>query len=199
MTIFLLVVLTLMVLVIMICSIITTIIEVKDKKAGKLVKKVLTVTGIVLAILAVVGVAFGVSNIKGDDSSNKTNNSSEDVSLEDAGFNEVSVDEYLSLINEPEKNVILVARPTCGFCEKFTPVLKQASEELGVKINYINTDEFTDDDWTKFNSSLEYLNTEEWGTPLTLIVQNNEAVDINSGYVELSEIKKFFTDNGLGE
>ncbi len=194
MTIFLLVVLTLMVLVTMICSIITTIIEVKDKKQGHLVKKVLSITGIVLVITIVVVAAVGVSYFKKDNV--KENNT---ITLENAGFNSVTLDEYLNLLKGSEKSVILVARPTCSFCEMFTPVLKQASEELGVKINYINIDEFTDDDWTKFNSSLEYLNTEEWGTPLTLIVQNNEAVDINSGYVELSEIKKFFTDNGLGE
>lgn len=199
MTTFLLIVIAIMVLVTMVCSIITTIIEVKDKKAGELVKKVLTIAGIVLAVLAVVGAAFGVSNIKGGNSSNKTNNSSESVTLEEAGFNAVTLDEYLALIKSSEKNVILVARPDCSFCEMFTPVLKQASEELNVTVNYINTNKFSSDDWETFMASLDYLNSEEWGTPLTLVVQNGEVVDVNNGYVELSTIKKFFTDNGFGE
>ena len=70
---------------------------------------------------------------------------------------------------------------------------------MNLTINYVNTDNFSEDDWTKFNSSLSYLNSEQWGTPLTLIVQNGEVVAENNGYTELEEIKKFFTDNGFGK
>ena len=198
MTIFLLVIIAIMVLVTMICSIITTIIEVNDKNKGKLVKKALTITGIVLVVLIVVAGSIWISNVKQTDKG-KTSSENESYALEEAGFNSVTLDEYLQLIKSEEKNVILIARPTCYYCEQFTPVLKQASEELGVTVNYINTDKFSDDDWTTFNSSLDYLNTEEWGTPLTLVVQNGKVIDENNGYVELDTIKEFFTSNGFGE
>lgn len=192
---FLLILIAVMLLATMVCSIITTIIEVKEKKAQPLLKKVLGTTSIVLIIVLVIGLAVGASNIKKVDS----NDSVETVTLEEAGFNEVSLDEYLELIKSSEKNVILVARPTCEYCEAFAPILSEASKELNIEVNYIDTDKFSNDDWTTFNNSLSYLSDEQWGTPLTLIVQNGEVVDVNNGYVELETIVSFFTDNGFGE
>lgn len=192
---FLLILIAVMLLATMVCSIITTIIEVKEKKAQPLLKKVLGITSIVLIIVLVIGLAVGASNIKKVDS----NDSVETVTLEEAGFNEVSLDEYLELIKSSEKNVILVARPTCAYCEAFAPILSEASKELNIEVNYIDTDKFSNDDWTTFNNSLSYLSDEQWGTPLTLIVQNGEVVDVNNGYVELETIVSFFTDNGFGE
>lgn len=196
MTMFLLIAIAIMTLIIMLSSIISTIIIVKDKKDFKLVKKVLSIAGIVIAIIAVISVAFGVSNMKSDEKESTT--SSEKVALEDAGFNEVNLDQYINLINGTEKSIVLVARPTCSYCELFTPILKQAMEQMDLTINYINTDNFSDDDWTKFNESLDYLNSEEWGTPLVLIVQNGEAIAENNGYVDLETIKSFFKENGFG-
>lgn len=200
MTLFLLIIIALMVLVTMVCSIINTILIVKEKKSFELVRKVLTITGIILVIALVIGAAFGVSSMKKDSSNNKSDSkTSETVALEEAGFNEVTLDEYLELIKEPEKNIILVARPTCGYCEAFAPILSEAADDLKLSINYIDTDKFSQDDWTIFNSSLDYLNSEEWGTPLTLIVQNKEVIAENNGYTELDNIKSFFKENGLGE
>ena len=197
MEIFLLIVILIMVLVTMICSIITTIIEVKDEHEQPLVKKALGISSIAIIVILIIALAFGVSNIKKDDS--KSNNSNETVALEEAGFNEVTLDEYLDLVNGQDKSIILVARPTCSYCEAFAPILSEAKDDLGLTVNYIDTDKFSSDDWTTFNESLDYLSENEWGTPLTLIVQNGEVVDANNGYVELDTIKAFFTDNGLGE
>lgn len=191
---FLLIIIAIMVLVTMICSIITTIIEVKDKHAQPLVKKVLKITGIILLVILIIGVAVGITYMKGDEST-----LNETVTLETAGFNELSLDEYLTLIEKDEKSIILVARPTCSFCEKFSPILKQAKDDMNLTINYIDTDKFSSEDWTTFQSSLAYLNSEEWGTPLVLIVQNKEVIAENNGYVELDEIKSFFKINGFGE
>ena len=186
-----------MVLVTMVCSIIVTIIVVKDKKGFDLLKKVLSITGIVLLVALVIGAAYGVSNIKKDES--KKSNQLESISLEEAGFNEVTLKEYLALVNGSEKSIVLVARPTCSYCELFTPVLKKAAEDMNLTINYVNTDNFSDDDWNTFNSSLDYLTNTEWGTPLTLIVQNGNSIAENNGYVELDSIKEFFKNNGFGE
>lgn len=191
---FLLILIAVMVLITMVCAIMITIIEVKDEKEKPLVKKTLGITAIALVVVLVIGLAFGVSSME------KNSGTSDDViTLETAGFNELSLSEYLELIKEDEKNIILVARPTCAYCEEFSPILKQAMDDMDLTINYVDTDKFSNDDWDTFYASLSYLNENEWGTPLTLIVQNGEVVDANNGYVELDDIKTFFTDNGLGE
>lgn len=194
MTNFLLIIIAIMVFVTMVCAIITTIIEVKNEHAQDLVKKALKVTGIALLVAAVIGASVGISYVKGDN-----NSENKKVTLQTAGFNEVSIEEYLTLIKEEEKNVILIARPTCGFCEQFTPVLKEATDDLKITVNYVDTDKFSNEDWNTFNSSFEYLKTTEWGTPLILVTENGKLVAENQGYTELDTIKEFFKDNGIGE
>ena len=190
-------------IVTMVCSLLTTIIVVKKNKEKELVIKTLKICGIVVLVGLIIGLAFGVSKMNGSTSNNKkqttTVSSSSSVELEEAGFNEVTIDEYLKLVNSSEKSIILVARPTCYYCQQFTPVLKQAMEDMNLTINYINTDNLSSDDWTSFQDSLDYLKDEEWGTPLTMIVQDGKLVDKNSGYVELDAIKDFFTSNGFGK
>lgn len=197
MTNILLIIIAIMVLVTMVCTIITTALVTKESKDNELVCKILKVFGIILVIAIVIGVAIGVSNIKKDDTNG--DNNVETTELEKAGFNEVTLSEYLDLVKSSEKSIILVARPTCGYCQQFTPILKQAMEDMNLTINYIDTDKFSEDDWTPFTESLDYLKSEQWGTPLTLIVQNGEAIAENNGYVELDTIKEFFTNNGFGE
>lgn len=197
MTNILLIIIAIMVLVTMVCTIITTALVTKESKDNELVCKILKVFGIILVVAIVIGVAIGVSNIKKDNTN--SDNNVETTELEKAGFNEVTLSEYLDLVKSSEKSIILVARPTCGYCQQFTPILKQAMEDMNLTINYIDTDKFSEDDWTPFTESLDYLKNEQWGTPLTLIVQNGEAIAENNGYVELDTIKEFFTNNGFGE
>lgn len=183
---FLLIIITIISLATFAFSVVSTIIVAKYTNLESLVMKIFKIIGIVLSIILVLVIAASVS---------LTNKSA----LETAGFTKLSIDEYLELIKEENKNIILVARPTCTYCEKFSPILKQASDDLNLDINYVNTDEFTNEDWEKFNNSLKYLSTEDWGTPLTLIVQNSDVVAANGGYVELETIKSFFIENGFGE
>ena len=197
MTNILLIIIAIMVLVTMVCTIITTALVTKESKDNELVCKILKVFGIILVVAIVIGVAIGVSNIKKGDTN--SDNNVETTELEKAGFNEVTLSEYLDLVKSSEKSIILVARPTCGYCQQFTPILKQAMEDMNLTINYIDTDKFSEDDWTPFTESLDYLKSEQWGTPLTLIVQNGEAIAENNGYVELDTIKESFTNNGFGE
>lgn len=198
----LLIVTLIMILIIVICPVITVLVLSKDEKNKELFNKILKVTTVVDLVVLVILVSLWIDPIKNNNLTvEKTTKKEETISgdeLSNAGFKELSINEYLELVKKDEKNIILVARPTCGYCQKFTPVLKEAAEDMNLTINYVNTDNFSEEDWEKFNSSLIYLNSEEWGTPLTLIVQNGEVVAENNGYVDLDAIKKFFTDNGFG-
>lgn len=176
-----------MVLITIIISIIALVIVTKYTNQGKIVGKVLKIVGLVIAVLAVLALAVGISFFKKSDSKPPKD------------YNEVTLSEYLDIINRDEKSIILVARPTCEYCKKFSPKLKQAAGDLDLTINYIDTDKFSNDDWTTFSNSLAYLNSEEWGTPLVLIVQKGEVLSVNNGYVDLATIKAFFETNGFGE
>ena len=198
MTNILLIIVLVIAVITMISSVLTTVLVVSKSKEKDLVAKVLKILGVILGVIIVIALAVGISFVKGDKGSNK-NNTTQKVSLSDAGFNEVDIDKYIELTKSSDKNIILIARPTCGYCEAFTPILKQVSEDMNLTINYVNTDSFSSDDWTTFKNSFEYLSGDEWGTPLVLIVKNGEIVDKNNGYVEADAIKSFFEKNGFGE
>ena len=192
----LLVILIIMLLITMIASVVTATVIISESKNKDLIKKVLKIIGISLAALLVISAAIGASYIKKDISSD--NNTYDSVTLTEAGFNEITIGEYLELIKESSENVILVARPTCGYCEKFTPILKKASEDMNVKINYIDTDKLTEETWKSFNASFDIFSG-EWGTPLVLVTKDNKIVAKNEGYTDLTTIKNFFKENNLGE
>lgn len=191
----LLIIAIIMLLITMISSVITASVIISESKSKELIFKVLKVIGIVLVIALVIGCAIGASFIKTD---NTNDNTIESVSLTEADFNEITIDEYLSLIKEPTRNVILIARPTCSYCEKFTPILKKASDDMNVTVNYIDTDKLTEDTWKNFESSFDIFSG-QWGTPLVIVTENGTLVDKNEGYTDLATIKKFFSNNNLGE
>lgn len=191
----LLIIAIIMLLVTMIASVITASVIISESKSKELIFKVLKVISIVLVVALVIGCAIGASFIKDD---NNNDNTIETVSLTEAGFNEITVDEYLSLIKEPTRNVILIARPTCSYCEKFTPILKKASDDMNIVINYVDTDKLTEDTMKSFEASFDIF-SEQWGTPLVIVTENGTLVAKNEGYTDLTTIKKFFSDNNLGE
>lgn len=191
----LLIVITIMTYAILLSSIFTAIVVAKESKKQDIVKKTLQIMGVVTLVIVLIVGAFGISTIK---PSSSTTSTEETVDLAKT-FNEVSLDEYLELVKGSEKSIVLIARPTCSYCEKFAPILKQAMEDMNLTVNYIDTDKLSEDDWTTFSDSLDFLKNEEWGTPTVLIVQNGDSIAENQGYVELDTIKKFFTDNGFGK
>ena len=200
----LLIVSLVIVLILFVCPIAVTYTLSKKEKNKEVFKSIMSIVSIVDLIAIILLLALWIGPIKDKDLTFKTNTTTTTTSagsteLSEAGFNEINMEQYLSLISSSEKSIVLVARPTCYYCQQFTPILKQAMEEMNLTINYIDTDKFTSDDYEKFSNSLDYIKNNEWGTPLTLIVQNGEAIDVNNGYVELNTIKEFFTKNGFGE
>lgn len=175
----------------------------KSSDTKEQVKKSLTTIGIINLFSILIIVGLWISPIKNNDftSNNKKNDNEIDTSitLEKSNFTELSIDEYLDLIKKDEKSLILVARPTCGYCQKFTPILSSVQKQMDLKVYYINTDNFDENSWNKFSSSFSYLSTEQWGTPLLLVVQKNEIVDLNNGYVEVDALKEFLEKNGFGK
>lgn len=137
------------------------------------------------------------NNYEDDDNEEDTTDEKyNDVTLENSGFKEVSVDEYLNLVKQNEKSIVLITRPTCTYCQKFMPVIKEVQVEMNLDINYVNTNNISSEDWDKFTNSLDYLKNNNWGTPTILIVKNNDLVDINMGYDTLTNTKAFFSKNG---
>ena len=108
---------------------------------------------------------------------------------------EITVDEYLDIYSGEENKIVLVARPTCHYCQIAEPIIQKLAKEYDLEINYLNTDNFQDDDEDKFVSSNEKFSN-GFGTPILLSVGNSTIVDSVDGLTDTQRFKEFFEKNG---
>ena len=169
--------------------------------------KILVILGIVLAVILII-----ICSIVGTDSNNTktdkvmedgqtivTNAQKESEAVKDEEkkeFTQINVDKYLEYYAGEENKIILVARPTCHYCQIAEPILQNISFKYNIEINYLNTDEFSDDDQTKFVNSDDTFK-DGFGTPFLLIVSNNKIVSSVNGLTDEDHYISFFKTNGF--
>ena len=173
------------------------------------IEKVKSATIVVLVLIIVFGASYFTSELKECDnggstttttsSTNNSSNDSSDISEdEQADLNEIDIDEYLDLKEGSEASIIYIARPTCHYCQEMEPIVKNIVYEYGIEVNYLNTDELDDEGQSKLIKSDDYF-SEGYGTPLLLVVKDDEIVDIQEGLNDKDTTVNFFKDNGLIE
>jgi thiol-disulfide isomerase/thioredoxin len=108
----------------------------------------------------------------------------------------ISVAEYISLKESSKASIIYIARPTCSYCLVADPILKNIAYKYNLTINYINTDEISDDEALALVKSDGYF-SEGYGTPLLLIVKNNQIINVSEGLNIGSHYINFFKENGV--
>lgn len=170
----------------------------------KNIEQIKNIIIIVLILIVVFGVSFYASELKGCNKSygsltneNSTTSSSSDIPVdEQADMEIIDIDKYLSLKKENEASIIYIARPTCGFCQEQEPIMKNIVYEYGITVNYLNTDELDDKGQAKLIKSDDYF-SKGYGTPLTLIVKNDEIVVKKEGLTSKEELVTLFKENGF--
>ena len=178
------------------------------------VEKLKSATIVVLVLIIVFGASYFTSELQECDNggssttTSSTNNSSNDSSDssstsdipedEQGELNDIDIDEYLDLKEGSEASIIYIARPTCHYCQEMEPIVRNIVYEYGVEVNYLNTDELDDEGQAKLIESDDYF-SEGYGTPLLLVVQNGEIVDIQEGLSTKDTTVNFFRDNGFIE
>ena len=100
------------------------------------------------------------------------------------------------MLKGDETKVIYIGRPTCGHCVKQKPIMENIQFEYDVEINYLNTDELNDDGINQLISSNEYFK-DGFGTPLTLIVKDNEILDKAVGETSKADMVELFKKYSL--
>lgn len=110
----------------------------------------------------------------------------------------VSYSDYKKLKDEKGSHIIYVARPTCSYCQKQEPIVKQILSSYDVEINYLNTDNMSSEDLNDFINSYDVFNGgENFGTPTFLIVGDKKIKDSIIGYTEQANLIDFFTKYDL--
>ncbi len=109
----------------------------------------------------------------------------------------INIDEYKQLLASPEKSIVVVGQSTCSYCVEAKLVLNDINEKYGTEINYLNTSYIeTEEQFNELTSSIDYFST-EWGTPVTLILQNGQMIDVLEGLQTEEEYVDFFEGEGV--
>lgn len=157
-------------------------------------------TGVIIGLVLVI--IFGASYFASELKNCKGTSSKTDATDTNSGTNETSnltdigIDSYLSLKEGSDKAIIYIARPTCHYCEEQKPIMTGLVSEYGITVNYLNTDELSEEDQAKLIKSDDYF-SEGFGTPLTLIVQNDEIIDKKEGLTDKESLVSLFKEHGF--
>lgn len=162
-------------------------------------KKSLITLGVVvllIAIFAVIGIFGGGSKSKSSEESTTTADDSSYTSL-----NFVDFDTLKSSIQSGTKAIYVLGQTTCGYCSAYKPIINEVAQENNVTFNYININTITENQYNELSTLIDYLgNNSDWGTPLTLVVENGKTIDTINGYTEKDEVVSFLKENGfIGE
>ena len=161
----------------------------ETKKEFKLTSKQKDIVLVLLAVVLLV-VAFVVTGNKAPKV-----NIELPVALEgETGFNEITYSEYVEKMNEEKPFLVIIVKDGCGYCEAYTPIVKEVAEEYNLPIYYINLTNITEEEYTALSKSNSYLKSQQWGTPTTLFMSGNTVVGSISGYVDKDTFVKDMID-----
>ncbi len=111
-------------------------------------------------------------------------------------FININVEQYLEYYNGSEKKIVLLARPTCHYCQIAEPIIQKVAKEYDLDIYYLNTDEFTEDDQQTFVNSDEKFKT-GFGTPFLMILKDGGITDSVDGLTDYAHYVYLFRKNSI--
>ena len=106
-------------------------------------------------------------------------------------FPQINMDTYLEYYSGEEMKIVLLARPTCTYCQIAEPIIQKIAKDYNLNIDYLNTDEFSEDDQQRLMNSDEFFK-EGYGTPVLLIVGQNKIIDKVDGLTDTAHYIDFF-------
>ena len=144
-------------------------------------KKIKT-SNIILIVGLVLVIILGFFMMKGD-------------GVGPGGSYELSYSEYVEKIENGDKFVLVVESATCSHCMNYMPIVKKFARSKGVKIYYVDTNTFTSDEWSTFEETNSFFiekKEEGWGTPTTLFLDGEEAVDYVVGTTATDVLENYY-------
>lgn len=117
--------------------------------------------------------------------------------LGNGGTFELSYSEYVEKTKNDEKFVLIIESATCSHCVAYMPVVKKFARAKDVKVYYVDTNTFTEDEWQDFENTNSFfeeekVKTDGWGTPTTLFLDGDKAVDYVVGQTSEDELEDYF-------
>lgn len=108
----------------------------------------------------------------------------------------ISLDDYMEIYKGTTPRVVLIASPTCHYCQIAEPIIRDIVTDTKIEVNYLDSSKFTEEDYDRFTATNEFFEN-GFGTPLMLIVGNEEIIDKVDGMTDKSHYLEFFNNNNL--
>ena len=112
-------------------------------------------------------------------------------------LNYIDYNGFKSVAKSDQNGILVLGQTTCGYCIKAKPILSEIVDEYGIVVNYLNITNLTSEERGKLSKYISYLDDNEWGTPLTLIVNNGNVIDSANGLLDYDGYVKLFKNNGF--
>jgi len=171
--------------------------------------KIDTIKNVIIVILVLVIVGGGMFLVPTDSSKNKDtgvsdSNNIEELAIEESNnildnekktLNEVTLSQYLDLYNGTTDSIVLIARPTCYYCQIAEPIIQNVAYKYDLTINYLNTDNLNEEDQASLIKSDDYF--ESFGTPVILIVGDGKIKNKLEGLTISDYYISFFKETGF--
>lgn len=117
----------------------------------------------------------------------------------------INYEEYTKILKQTEKQIITIGQTGCSHCIATKPVLNTIAKDYNITINYLNITEMTQSERDSFTNSLseigydeeEFVSSGNFGTPLTLIVENGKVVSYVSGERPTTQFIRAFKKAGV--
>lgn len=140
---------------------------------------------IVLSLIIVFGIAFVVPELRDCGSCSEV--------LE---ITQIDAKKYKELLNGEEVSLIYIASPSCGYCAKQEPIMKQLLNEYKFTVNYLNISGITDKESDEVYNTYKEMQNKEYSldgvrTPTILLVQKGKVLDMNLGTMTLDKLVEF--------
>lgn len=110
------------------------------------------------------------------------------------GLTKLSYDEYQQKIDNGEAFVVIIERATCSHCVNYMPVAEEFASNNNVPMYYIDTDDMDEDDWDAISTSNSFFkkNKDNWGTPTTIVLLGNKALDYIEGETDADSLLELY-------
>jgi len=117
----------------------------------------------------------------------------------------INYEEYNNILKEEGKHIITIGQTGCSHCIATKPVLNTIAKDYNLAINYLNLTDMNQSENTSFVNSLseigydeeDFVSSGNFGTPLTLIIENGKVQSYISGERPTAQFIRAFKKAGL--
>ena len=120
--------------------------------------------------------------------------------IEEIGYfiTHINFNEFNNLLNNNDKNIIIIGKDDCKYCDKVSETLNNITINYDIKVNYINIGKIDSNIAIQIDEKLSELDyIDGFTTPLTLIIENNKLLDYVVGASNEEYFIDIFTENGI--